>query len=76
MEIHPLEGVVDIQHLVSSKIEVVIENALDVGTCNVIDKESKQCHEGQHLDRRETHLLLATDVVADEVARAQKKLQQ
>ena len=37
VEIHPLEGVVDVQHLVACKIEVVVEHTADGGTCNITD---------------------------------------
>ena len=76
VQIHPLKGVVDEQHLVTGKIKVVIEHALVGDACQIIDNHTQHGDDGQHLDGRETHLLLAADVVADEVAGTQKELHQ
>lgn len=49
------------------------DHAVD-GTREKIDNHTEHGDDGQHLDRWETHLSLAADVVADEVTRTQEEL--
>ena len=69
MDVEPVEHGVDIGHLLS----MTIDHAVD-STREKIDDHTQHTDEHQHLDRRETHLPLAADVVADEIARPQEKL--
>lgn len=72
MDIEPREHVIDITQAFTI---VQPDHAMD-GTREEVDNHTEHGNNGQHLNGRETHLPLAANVVANEVAGTQKQLSQ
>ena len=72
MDIEPREHVIDITQAFTI---VQPDHTMD-GTREEVDNHTEHGDDCQHLNRREAHLALAADVVADEVAGTQEQLSQ